>query len=352
MTPEELDRQLREISDHERGYRSGIKPDNAAVIGPLHEFVSVGGRPILLSRFGNRAATVQVRSADGTMVTRRSASPYICASRHSRFRDYPLHFHDFVELSYMYDGSCHEVINGRLYGIKTGEVLLVDSDTIHTIAPLGEGDILVNIQVDKRYFTANFFNRLDDDSVVTSFFLHSISKTARHDDFIIFRTTDDRRLRTCMNELICELRDPSPRSSEQIVAGLFSVVMAELVNAYGNDVETVTPNRQSTALSVLRHIEEHYAECTLAETASRFGLSTSGLSKLLKRDVGSTFKELVLRQRMAVASRLLAEEALPVSSVARRVGYQNMTFFYKVFAREFGVMPGEYRQQRLRGKLR
>ena len=46
MTPEELDRQLRTLSDHERLYREGAVP-----APEQRRFVDVGGRQVMLSRF-------------------------------------------------------------------------------------------------------------------------------------------------------------------------------------------------------------------------------------------------------------------------------------------------------------
>jgi AraC-like DNA-binding protein len=74
-------------------------------------------------------------------------------------------------------------------------------------------------------------------------------------------------------------------------------------------------------------------------------MSTSYLTKLIKRETGSTFKVLVQQQRMAVARRLLQESDLSVTDVARNVGYANMSFFYRVFEREYGMRPGECRRR-------
>lgn len=74
-------------------------------------------------------------------------------------------------------------------------------------------------------------------------------------------------------------------------------------------------------------------------------MSPGYLSKTLKAQTGKTFRQLLLQQRMSVAKLLLAEGNLPVTEVARIVGYENVSFFYRVFRRECGVKPGEWRNR-------
>ncbi len=326
MTPAELEHKLRTLSEHEKGYRAGKVPVET------RPFIDIDGVKVLKSSFW-----------DIYRGTRESA-PLICCKQHSRFREYPLHTHDFVELAYMYDGMCVETLSDRLLGLRKGQVLLVDSGTIHTIAPLREQDILVNIQVEKSYFTSNFFNRLETDSLVTSFFVNAISRGVTHDNYILFHSEKSRRFPIFMNELMCECLDPSPRS-ENMLHGLFSLVVSELIDVYEQGVDEGTVPLQSPALPILRYIEKNFRDCTLKGCADEFCVSTSYLAKLLKRECGLTFKEVVQKQRIEEAKRLLANDTLSVTDVARNVGYSNMSFFYKMFKRECGVLPGQYRRQ-------
>ena len=251
--------------------------------------------------------------------------------------------HDFVELAYMYSGHCLEVVNDGILDVAKGQVLLVDSDTVHTIQPLSEDDILVNVQIDKRYFDTSFFSRFDSDSIVTSFFVRSISKGAAHDSFILFPSQESRRLPLFMNELLCEAFDPSPRS-EEMADALLTLVLAELVNVCEQNASSGTVPIASPALDVLRYIEANYRTCTLSGCARELGMSTSYITKMLRSECGQTFKELVQKQRIMVAERLIAGGVSSIADVASEVGYQNMSYFYKIFERECGMLPGAWRQ--------
>lgn len=96
-------------------------------------------------------------------------------------------------------------------------------------------------------------------------------------------------------------------------------------------------------LQILKYIERHARTVTLAETADHFGMNPDCLSRLLKRKTGYAFQALVTHQRMLTARHLLTSSSMPVAEIARRVGYDNMAFFYKRFGAEFGCTPASLR---------
>ncbi|MMZ67867.1 Transcriptional activator NphR [compost metagenome] len=52
----------------------------------------------------------------------------------------------------------------------------------------------------------------------------------------------------------------------------------------------------------------------------------------------------IIRQRMNKARKWLADEDMPIKAVAEMVGYEDVTYFYRVFKKHFGIAPGEMRR--------
>lgn len=321
MTPEQLDIELRRLSEHEQLYKRGIDPNQ---IAPY------------------RCAA---RESDGVPRSRTVSSEeensgfYI--KRHSRFREYPLHRQDEIELAYMYDGSATEIVNGTSFTLKRGQILIVDSNTTHTTLPLGENDILVVIKLVKGSIAPSFFSQLEDNSIVGSFFANSISKGQAHDGYVLFHSENSRRLPLFANEFLCEWLDPSCCERSMLKA-LFNTIIAELANIYKSDISHVS-QRNNPALNVLTYIEKEYATCTLADAASRFGMAPDSLSRMLKRETGDSFNKLVQHQRISIAKALLANTTLSVTAIGKQVGYDNMSFFYRIFKNETRLTPAAYR---------
>nr|WP_225352904.1 AraC family ligand binding domain-containing protein [Lentilactobacillus parafarraginis] len=69
----------------------------------------------------------------------------IYVSKHNRYAPYPEHSHTFFEINYMLRGSCDEIVDGEKIHLETGDVLLMDIGSRHSIGYLGTNDLLINL---------------------------------------------------------------------------------------------------------------------------------------------------------------------------------------------------------------
>ncbi|VWL96541.1 Arabinose operon regulatory protein [Collinsella aerofaciens] len=320
MTPEQLDQELRRLSEHEQLYKRGIDPNQ---IVPYQSVEESDGIP-------RSMAISQYNEISGFYI-----------KRHSRFREYPLHRQDEIELAFMYDGSATEIVNGTSFTLRRGQILIVDSNTVHTTLPLGENDILIVVKLSKGNIAPSFFSQLEGGSIIGSFFANSISKGQAHDGYVLFHSENSRRLPLFMNEFLCEWLEPSC-CTQSMLKALFNTIVAELANVYESDI-CGTGHGDNPALEVLTYIEKQYATCSLAEAADTFKMAPDSLSRMLKREAGSSFNKLVQRQRISVAKTLFANTDLPVTAICKQVGYDNISFFYRKFREETGMTPAAYR---------
>lgn len=81
------------------------------------------------------------------------------------------------------------------------------------------------------------------------------------------------------------------------------------------------------------------------ELAARLHLSTRQLARVLQKDYGMSYREMLARSCMDRAAWLLRTTELPIPRVAEQVGYRSESAFYKVFFKEFGMTPLHYRRQ-------
>lgn len=267
--------------------------------------------------------------------------------KHSRFNDYPEHVHNWVELEYMYAGSCVQRLNGTPIEVNEGQALLVDQNTRHKVPELGEDQILLNLIFGPETIPS-LLEQLDAGaSIVTDFLTNSLSRSARKDSYILFKSEDSWRLRMLVQIFCCDILEDGTYVDDRLTA-VFHLIMMELIHLCqeGQSSASLEESRQISVLPALQAIEGRYPDITLEEIASEMGVSPAYLSRLLKKQTGSSFQRLLTRQRMSEASRLLSLGTSSVTKVANRVGYSNVTFFYRKFQDEFGCSPGEWREQR------
>lgn len=75
------------------------------------------------------------------------------------------------------------------------------------------------------------------------------------------------------------------------------------------------------------------------------GLTSHQLVYRFDLVTGRTPMEMILRQRINVAKRLLAETTEPVKDIARKSGFNSTNQFYTTFRNHVGISPSDYRTQ-------
>jgi len=96
-------------------------------------------------------------------------------------------------------------------------------------------------------------------------------------------------------------------------------------------------------MSILRYIEENYRTASLTEIADELSQSVYQLSRLIKEQTGQTFKELLQTKRLNQAVYLLTSTALSVEDIISAVGYENTSYFHRLFKNKYGMTPKAYR---------
>lgn len=86
---------------------------------------------------------------------------------------------------------------------------------------------------------------------------------------------------------------------------------------------------------------------TVAYMAEKMNISPRYLSDLLKRETGKTALELIHLFLITEAKNLLTEGKLNVSEISFALGFENPTYFSRLFKKEVGLTPLIYREQNL-----
>ena len=96
------------------------------------------------------------------------------------------------------------------------------------------------------------------------------------------------------------------------------------------------------ALAYMREILSR--KISLTELADYVGLSAAHLSRLIKKDTGKSFIDVLNQIRLETAVQLLREGRYKVYEVSNMVGIDNYAYFYQFFKKETGKSPTEYIQ--------
>ncbi|WP_127584940.1 response regulator [Paenibacillus koleovorans] len=107
------------------------------------------------------------------------------------------------------------------------------------------------------------------------------------------------------------------------------------------------PDRRKVVLAVEEYMQRSFREeLSLAQLAAHVHLSPNYLAGLYKKETGATVNDALTQLRLEEAKRLLREEpGLLIADLAERVGYKDGKYFTKLFKREVGINPSEYREK-------
>ena len=96
---------------------------------------------------------------------------------------------------------------------------------------------------------------------------------------------------------------------------------------------------------MLKYIEAHFAGGSLTELSQMLFYDFNALSKQIKKLTGKTYTELVQEKRMSHACFLLESTNLGISEISQLVGYENISYFHRVFRKFYSMSPKKYRDK-------
>lgn len=98
--------------------------------------------------------------------------------------------------------------------------------------------------------------------------------------------------------------------------------------------------------TVKRYVQAHIQEdIYIADIAREVYLNEQYLMRSFKRSTGMSILEYITSERLQMAKVLLLETDLPIKRVADAVGYGNYSYFTKLFKRNIGLAPQDFRQE-------
>lgn len=101
---------------------------------------------------------------------------------------------------------------------------------------------------------------------------------------------------------------------------------------------------RSQRLEQLIHTYYMY-DCSLGFVADCLDISTRQLNRIIRKEFGATFHNLLCHVRICSARQLLAKTDFNVYEIAQWVGYTSLCSFYHAFKAECGCLPTEYRKR-------
>ena len=262
----------------------------------------------------------------------------ISVRKHTRFVHFPEHTHDYIEAVYMCSGETTHIINEKQLTLKEGELLFLGQNARQEILPAGEGDIAINFIIQPSFFEKTLEMLGAEETPIKSFLISSLFNT-ENKGYLHFEVAGVLPIQNLIENLIWTLIEDiqNKRNINQTTMGL---LFMQLLN---HTDKLVYESREDKAImEILRYIEENYKNGSLSEAAKLLHYDFYWLSHEIKNRTGKTYTEHLQKKRLSQAEFLLKNTTLSIEEIALAVGYENKSYFHRIFAREFGISPKKY----------
>lgn len=261
---------------------------------------------------------------------------------HTRFIHFPAHTHNYVEVIYMCSGTTHHVIDGQDIILSPGELLFLSKHATQEIYPAGETDLAINFIILPEFFDMSLRMIGNDNTALRSFIVESLIGDGNGPSYLHFKVSDVLPIQNLVENLIWSVtnKQANVRSINQTTMGL---LFLQLLNHTDKMDLALSSSDHRLILKVLEFIEENYKDGELKELASLLHYDVFWLSKEIKKVSGNTFSELLQMKRLNQAAYLLKNTNMKVIDISMSVGYENVSYFHRLFTRHFGMSPRSYR---------
>lgn len=254
----------------------------------------------------------------------------------------PLHWHDEMEFLYIKKGTGTITINLVSHDVKAGDIVLILPGQLHSIHQKKPSAM----DYENIIFQLDLLSAPGADVCTTQFLGPLANGQVSLPALITAGDSLYPFMASCLNELDRICHDPIPAYSLGVKSILFQIFF--LLFSQHDVLSSVREPHKAMehVKTTIKYIELHYAErISIEQIAGVLHLSESHFMRFFKATMGVSFVRYLNEYRLTMASRQLTSSTDSILSIASQCGFENLSLFNRLFKKEYGMTPREYRRQ-------
>ena len=227
-------------------------------------------------------------------------------------------FHPHAELVYVVDGSIPITVDGHSHTLSSGELAVIFPYVCHSYENAPDSQVVIIL------FDA--MSTLFDNTLLTQ------KPTHFH--------TDGRSFYPLIDRAVTMYGQGKVKTAMAYLNALLGEILEVLPLAPSGGIA------QDVTTQLLSYCSDHFAEdITVKSIANALYISQSYVSKLFSQKLGYSFPEYINTLRIHKAQTLLRDTDLQIVQIMAQCGFQNQSSFNRVFRKQCGVSPKQYRNE-------
>lgn len=263
-----------------------------------------------------------------------TAIPLRIAENTSEYFDYPLHWHNAVELLYSAASCSSVVINNEKYDLHSGDIMTIGSGDIHSFHTKANTGTTYFIQFDPMRLSSFWGPKQGQFQPISTQYIPANNSQLHY------------KLEEHILELIKEFKAEKASFELFLNARLLDITVL-LIRNFSINYEASSGKGSLYDLSKLdkafEYIEKNYQRpLTLKEAAASTGFSSSYFSREFKKSMDKNFHTFLNEYRIRKAESFLTDETKSITEIAYSSGFNSLVTFNRIFKQVKGCTPSEY----------
>jgi AraC-like DNA-binding protein len=253
-----------------------------------------------------------------------------------------LHNHEFYEINYVYRGGLTNYLSDSIFHQGTNKILLMNKYAYHSPIVDNEDTLLFNILI-RAESSAECPSRASVNSMsFLDMFLDASLGMSPLQPYIVFNNTP---MITFLFHQIIREYFLKKQYYEQVLYSDIIQVWSMLARQKNGEIENkyFNKNYMMDVNVILSYIQFHYMDATLESVAKKFNFSANYLSRYIQKLTGYKFYDIIHHFKMQNALIYLVYSNYSLSEITDLIGYNDVSYFNKVFKKKYGITPGQYR---------
>ena len=245
------------------------------------------------------------------------------------------HFHKEFEIFRVDEGVMQVCTDDTISDITAGDIVLINSLYVHEIKPVSSRGRATYFQIDLQPYINSFFN--NDDT-----FLYNFLHIQQSEKIRIFSSD---KICDIINQIEFELINKQDYYDIQIRAYIFQLIVYLFRYNFIINDSRIEKKSIEKILPVLNYINQNIdKKIPLSALCDVIHIDKYYFCKLFKQTMGTTLTEYVNFARLYKAKQLILNDKTSISEIAFECGFSSTQYFNKLFKKQHGVSPTQYKK--------
>ncbi len=262
----------------------------------------------------------------------------INVTKQERFIKSDIKERNYGAIYYAVIGNSRHTIDGQSLTLEEGELLFVNKYTHHKIDKMSKNDGVIKIAIDPAFeemcilqndfFTKFLCGVLFLEDVKIKYFRMDISSLVSVKNIL-----ENMTFSMMKNEEI----------NDKTNVFYLNLMFEHIKNEYIKIKFSPEEKDVRIIVMVIKYIDENMRDGELKHISDTLLMNQYTLSRKIKKMTGFTFKELLQIKKLDTALYLLNNSDMPITKISDTIGYENTSYFHKIFKEKYNVSPKKYR---------